>query len=247
MINDAVQATLDLPFLLVIAAFVTSAFTAVLGQGGGLMLMPLLVGFIPPQLLIPVHAIIQTSSNASRALLALPHIRWNIVAPIIFGIIIGGVVVTPFLNTFNWQWMQAIIALFILWMTWGKAIALKQKSKFALPTLGLMQGSLGMLLGATGPLGSALLLKYGLNKNQLVASNAVIMLASHVIKIVLFTFIGVQLSQYAYLIFVLCLAAIFGSYVGNHMRHKLPDKHFFIAFKVILTALALRMLVTAFG
>lgn len=235
----------SLPLLLALAAFLCSAFAAILGQGGGLILMTILVGHFPTHVLIPIHAAIQASSNGSRAFLAIPHIKWSIILPVIAGVIVGALIITPMIPFINWQWLQAIIALFILWMTWGKSITLSKKFKGALPSLGLLQGTLGMALGATGPLGNALLLKFGLNKHQLVASNAVIMFTSHVMKILLFSLIGAQLFLYWQSILILCIASVLGSVAGSPLRDKLPEKYFFPLFKITLTLLALRMLINA--
>ena len=241
-----IEALNSLPLFLCLAAFICSAFAAILGQGGGLILMTILVGHFPSQLLIPIHGAIQASSNGSRAFLALPHIKWPIILPVIAGTIIGALIITPFIPSLNWQWLQGIIAIFILWMTWGNGINISRNFKGALPFLGIIQGALGMALGATGPLGNALLLKYGLNKHQLVASNAVIMFTSHIMKIIIFTLIGTQLIQYWQSILALCISSVLGSFAGTPLRHKLPGKYFFPLFKIILTLLALRMLINAF-
>lgn len=228
--------------LLLISTFITSAFTAVLGQGGGLLLMGVLAQVIPAAVLIPIHAVIQAASNSSRALLSLRNINWAIITPILMGIILGAAIVTPFIQHINWEWMQLIIGFFILWTVWGKGLKLSKHLPFTLSSLGVIQGSLGVLLGATGPLGSAILMAKGLNRDQLIASNAVIMFVSHAIKIVVFILVGVALSQYLNLLFALSLAAIIGSYIGNILRPKLPEALFFKIFKLSLTLLALRMI-----
>jgi len=112
--------------------------------------------------------------------------------------------------------------------------------------LGFLQGSLGMALGATGPLGNALLFSKGLNKESIVASNAVIMLLSHLIKILFFTLMGVQLLNQTQLLLFLCIAATAGSFVGTYLRKKVPEKIFFPIFKGLLTLLAIRMFLLSF-
>ncbi len=238
-------------FLILFTAL-TSAFAAVLGQGGGLLLMGVLAGFIPAPVLISAHAVVQASSNGSRAYLARQNINWPIILPVTIGIILGAMTILPFIPLFNWQWMQGVIALYILWLTWGQKLflpsALKINFKRGNPfiKLGFLQGSLGMSLGATGPLGNALLLSKGLGKEDIVANNAVIMLLSHLVKILFFSLMGVQLWHYAELLSYLCLAAIFGSYAGSFFRKKMSEKIFFPLFKILLTTLAIRMLILAF-
>lgn len=237
--------------LLAFITLLTSAFAAIMGQGGGVMLMGVLAGSVPAASLIAVHGVIQASSNGSRAFIARESIHWAIILPIGLGIILGGVFIMPLIPILNWQWMQGCIALYILWLTWGHLISvskmklLNTNSSQPFLKLGLLQGGLGMALGATGPLGNALLLNIGLKKEAIIASNAVIMLLSHLVKILLFSIMGIQLIEHAQLLITLSLCAIAGSYLGTFFRYRLPETIFMPLFKAILTLLALRMLYLA--
>lgn len=238
-------------YLLASITLLTSTFAAIMGQGGGLMLMGVLAGAVPANALIAIHGVIQASSNGSRAYLARGDINWTIILPVSAGIVLGAALILPFIPLLNWRWMQGVIALYILWLTWGHLLPSpnlkisKNKNRHPFLKLGLLQGSLGMALGATGPLGNALLLKKGLGKEAIIASNAFIMLASHVVKAVFFSLLGIQLLAHAKLLITLSLAAIAGSYIGNFFRQSLPEKVFFPLFKILLTLLALRMLALA--
>jgi uncharacterized membrane protein YfcA len=227
-----------------------------LGQGGGIMLMAVLPGFVPAPALIGIHSVVQATSNGSRACLSYKEINWPIIWPVAIGTVIGASLILPLIPLVNWQWMQGVIAFYILWLTWGKFISLPKlltlKSAFRFKLgqpfirLGVLQGSLGMALGATGPLGNALLLSKGLSKDAIVASNAVIMLISHLVKILFFSMLGLHFFDHALLLLSLCVAAIIGSLIGSRFRNHLPEKIFFPLFKGLLTLLALRMLFLAF-
>jgi len=230
--------TLSAP--LFIAAFFTSALAAVLGQGGGLMLMGVLGTTIPSHVIVPFHGIIQAASNSSRAFLALKSIQWPIITPILAGTVIGAVIIAPIIPMINWSWAQLAIGLFILWSVWGPSLRLSLPAMI----LGFFQGSLGILLGATGPLSNSYLLNKSLGKHEIVASNAVIMFVSHLIKVCVFLILGTQLNDYWTVIGMLCIAAIFGSFVGHRLRGRLNDRVFFFLFKAMLTLLALNMLIT---
>ncbi len=232
---------------LTIATIGTSGLAAVLGQGGGLILFAILAMYIEPPLLIALHAVIQTVSNGSRAALATPHIQWPIIRPILIGVILGALVMVPVINEINWQWMTPVMGIYILYMTWGAGIKLPFTLPSPLLSTGIAQGSLGMALGATGPLTNALLLAKGLNKDSIVASNAVIMSISHIMKILLFSVLGIALVDHLLIIISLSLAAILGSFIGNHLRSKLPEHHFKILFKVILSLLAFRLVLSNFA
>ena len=231
--------------ILSVAALLTSAFTAALGQGGGLILMPILAGAVPGSALIPVHGFIQTISNGSRALLILDHVHWPSLKPILLGVLIGSLALIPFVASINWEWMQAFIGLFILYLTWGRGLQIRN-FKFASTkgffVLGLLQGGLGMAVGATGPLGSALLLRKGLNKDQIVATNACIMLSTHILKVILFAGIGIAIWEFWPILLCMSVAAIAGSFLGNVIRNKINEPLFAKLFKALLTLLAIRMI-----
>ena len=85
---------MDAIFLIVLSFF-TSAFTAIIGMGGGIVLISLMPGLLPVQAVVPVHGVVQLASNTSRAALGLRHIEWSIfwsVASMLFlmGVLVRG-------------------------------------------------------------------------------------------------------------------------------------------------------------
>lgn len=49
---------------MILASFFTSAITAAMGIGGGVVLMAIMAVFLPVSALVPVHGIVQMASNA---------------------------------------------------------------------------------------------------------------------------------------------------------------------------------------
>lgn len=228
--------------ILTTCTLLTSSIAGVIGQGGGLILIAILAIYIELPLLILIHGVIQLSSNASRAYFSLPDVIWPIALPIVCGVFLGALLMAPFLNQFNWPWLESLIGLYILQQTWLKTGTIPFKLPFPMISIGLLQGTLGMVVGATGPLANSLLLKQGLLKNQIVASNAVIMSSSHLIKIILYMAVGFSFLDDALEVLLLCVASIIGSKLGTHLRGHIPEKQFLQVFKVVLSLLAARML-----
>ena len=52
---------------LVLLSFLTSALTAAVGIGGGLIFLAALASFLPPLVVLPVHGMVQFGSNGGRA------------------------------------------------------------------------------------------------------------------------------------------------------------------------------------
>ncbi|MCW8904525.1 TSUP family transporter, partial [Sedimenticola sp.] len=58
----------------------------------------------------------------------------------------------------------------------------------------------------------------------------------------MFMFLGFSFFQYWALCLGMAIAVIAGSYIGTHMRRRVPDRHFRIVLKLLLTILAVRMI-----
>ncbi len=63
--------------LLSLAAFCTSALTAVVGAGGGTALIALMLQLMTPAAAIPVHGAVQLASNATRAWMLRRYMAWH--------------------------------------------------------------------------------------------------------------------------------------------------------------------------
>ena len=74
---------------LVALSFFTSALTAAVGIGGGLVLLAVMASFLPPLVVLPVHGIVQLGSNGGRAVVMRPHIDWQITGYFVLGSLIG--------------------------------------------------------------------------------------------------------------------------------------------------------------
>ena len=66
-------------FWLVPVAFLTSTVAGIFGLGGGVLLIVLMPGFVPAGAIIPLHAVVQLASNASRAGFGIGHIDTGII------------------------------------------------------------------------------------------------------------------------------------------------------------------------
>lgn len=231
--------------LLSLIALFTSCVAGVLGMGGGLLLIACMPGFVPTQALIPIHGTVQLSSNLSRALFSWKHIHWAPAAAFCLGSLLGVILAYPFMSLVNWQYLPLLIGLFILLITWGPSLKVSKKIPGQFVSLGFIQGGLGLIVGATGPLGSALLIRRGLARDSLVATNATFMTMGHLAKILLFALSGFVFSAYWKLLLMMCLASVVGSWLGGRIRPYLPEANFQRLFKWLITALAIRMICIA--
>jgi len=230
---------------LIAAAFFSSTLTAVIGVGGGMLLISVMAIALPPAAIVPVHGVAQLASNASRGLFALKDISWQIVWPFLSGCILGSLLGSNLLIRFPSEFLPIPLGIFILIMTWFP----QWKKRFRLPgrffSLGLVQAVLTLFVGATGPLNMPILLREGLLKDQLVVTASALMTIVHLAKILTFGLLGFAFGRYLPLLIGMVSAVIAGSFVGTRLRAKVPEQALKNIFKILITVLALRMIFRA--
>lgn len=71
--------------ILALVTFLTSTITAVVGIGGGMMLIAIMPLFLPLNALIPVHGLTQISSNLSRAVFGYKDVQYEVIPKFLIG------------------------------------------------------------------------------------------------------------------------------------------------------------------
>lgn len=238
MIND---------ILLIVFATGTATLTAITGIGGGMILIAIMPGLLPAAAIIPVHAAVQLFSNSSRAFFGWRFIRWEFVLAFIGGAVIGGLLAAGITLEINLEYTPLLIAAYILYTVWGPRLQLKRPIKGEFVVIGILQTGLSMLVGATGPMGQAAMLRRGLERDALVVTGASMTTFTHMIKILLFALLGFSFLSYWKIIVGMSAGVILGAFLGTHLRYKIPQKQFRQGLKWLLTLLALRMIYITFA
>lgn len=231
-------------FLLVPLSFLTSTLAGALGLGGGVLLLALMPGLVPAAAILPLHALTQLASNLSRAGFGWTHIAWPLVPPVLLGGVLGAALGGFLFARLDLFWLPAIIGAVILVVTWYPLPAPRGRGVLALGLLGFYQTGLGMLAGATGPLGAAVLARYSYQRDWLVVNTAVYMSINHILRALAFGLMGFSLLAWWPLLLGMVLAGVAGSWAGTWLRQWLPQRNFQRWFQLLLTLLALRLLVS---
>ncbi len=148
--------------LLTLVATGTSIITAMVGMGGGMILIAFMPGLLPASAIIPVHALVQLFSNSSRALFGWRFIHWNFLLAFIAGSILGGLLATQLTTQINLDYTPLFIASYILYNVWGPSLDFRKRLRGEFLTIGFLQTGLGMIVGAIAPLGQSILARRGL-------------------------------------------------------------------------------------
>ena len=230
---------------LVPIVFLTSCLTAVIGMGGGVLLLMLMPGLVPTAAILPLHALTQLASNVSRAAFGWRSIDLRIVPAFTAGAVAGGWAGAEIYQGLDLRWLPAYIGLFILVFTWLPLPVVRGGGNIALALLGFCQTGLGMLAGATGPLGAAVLLQRNSQRDWLVVNTAVYMTLNHALRVAAYFALGFSYAPWWALVCGMVLAGICGSWVGTRLRGLVPQRDFHKWFRLLVSVLAVRMILLA--
>jgi uncharacterized membrane protein YfcA len=217
----------------------------VLGLGGGMLLISVMSVFLPPAAIVPVHGVVQFASNASRGAFSPQEIRRDILWPFLVGCLIGTLAGSRIVLKVPTELLPLPLGIFILTMTWLPQIKKNLWFPGRFLSLGFVQAFLTLFVGATGPLNMPFLIRAGLSRDQLVVTGAAFMTIVHLVKIITFGLLGFAFGPYLFLMLLMILAVISGSYAGTRLRNKVPEQLFLRAFKLLISLLAMRMIIKA--
>ena len=227
---------------LVPVAFLTSCLAAVMGMGGGVLLIAVMPGLLPAAAILPVHAVTQLASNFSRAAFGWREIDGSLIPAFVVGAVAGAWLGGEIYASLDLRWLPAVIGAVILVFTWAPLPQLRGGGNVALALLGFYQTGLGMLAGATGPLGAAVLLRHNTARDWLVVNTAVYMSLNHALRLAAFALLGFSFAPWWPLVCALVAAVIAGSWAGTRLRRLVPQVDFERWFRLLVTLLALRMI-----
>ena len=232
--------------LLTLLSFFTAMMTSIAGAGGGTVLLAAMLQFMNPSEAIPVHGVIQFTSNIARTWLLRKFVKWSIILKFSLMIPLGVYIGLEIFQSINAEDIKKLIGSFII-------IALiLQNIKFIKNLIissnwyyivGLFTGILNILVGVIAPL-LAVIIKQSINeKKSIVGTLGYFGLVGNLTKIIGFSLIGFSFLEYLDTFLLMIPATLLGSRIGQYLLDKISNKLFFNIFQIILIFLALRLLI----
>ena len=232
--------------LLTLLSFFTAMMTSIAGAGGGTVLLAAMLQFMNPSEAIPVHGVIQFTSNIARTWLLRKFVKWSIILKFSLMIPLGVYIGLEIFLSINAEDIKKLIGSFII-------IALiLQNIKFIKNFIissnwyyivGLFTGILNILVGVIAPL-LAVIVKQSINeKKSIVGTLGYFGLVGNFTKIIGFSLIGFSFLEYIDTFLLMIPATLLGSRIGQYLLDKISNKLFFYIFQIILIFLALRLLI----
>lgn len=237
-------------FLIVAAAFLTSVLSGVFGMAGGLVFMGVLASILPAATALALHGVIQFTSNLWRAFVHRMHIVWRVL--IWFGIgaaaAIGFFSIMVFAPTRFYVFLGLGLMPILVWLP-EKWLSLDASNRWHAVGGGFVSTGLALTSGVSGPVTDMLFIHTKLNRHQVVATKAVMQATGHAAKILVYGALLLSASARDVIPLSLTAAAILASMagitVGGIILGRISDAHFRTGRRWIVTIIGATFLVQA--
>lgn len=227
--------------LIIFSAGLCAVISGLFGMAGGLVFMGIIVSLMSVNAAMVVHGIVQSVSNGSRSAILRKHIRWDILAWQLLGALPAIIVMLWAAFTPNKAQLFLVLGLLplLLWLPKGLLAGDAEKPAHA-ALCGAMVMGLNLSAGVAGPALDFFYVKTALTRKAIVATKAVTMFASHLVKIGYF---GIPLLRANGLsdlppLWVLVLAVptvVVGTKIGTSLLERFSDVGFRKYTRILVT------------
>ena len=220
-------------------------------MAGGVMLLSLMTfAVLPLTVIVPIHGIVQLSSNSFRLYSLRPRttVHWPAIKYFALGSIIGG-----FASYFLVQkitdprWFLLMVCVLLLYVVVKPKrfpdIKLKAGGFFL---LGMFTATIGPLIGTIGPFLAPFFVRDDFSKETIVASKACAQAIIHLLKLPVFFALSFPYHQYLTHIVVMTIAAYIGNEIGVRILRQIDRQLFMRLVKLSMLLICLRLLYRVF-
>ncbi|SDQ66878.1 hypothetical protein SAMN05421664_2089 [Chryseobacterium soldanellicola] len=207
--------------------------SAICGGGASLILIPIL-NLLLFASVVPFSLTVGTfTSSVSRIAVFKKHINWKIFfwfVPFSIPAVLIGAYLIKFINP---NYLQLIVALFLI-SNLPQLFKSKKREekpeklypKFALAMIGFLAGFVSGITGAIGLLFNRFYLKFGLTKEEIVATRAANEIFLHFIKLIIYISLGLYSHLALWLGLAIAVATIVSSYTVKYILPYLSENLF---------------------
>lgn len=227
---------------LTVASFLASYFSIVAGTAGGLLLLVLMANFYPPSVLIPMHTLIQLGGGGARVVSMRDWILRPTVVPFTLGCIAGAVLGGMIFVSLPQAILMGVLGLFVMIITWAPQLGRFGPERGRFTLLGFGVTVLGVFVSATGTIVGPFVAAASPDRRNHAATMAALMAITHIAKMGAFMWVGFALGAYVPLIVAMIATGILGNWAGEHTLARMKEEWFRLGFKLVMTALAVRLL-----
>lgn len=233
---------------LLVAGLLGATLSGVLGMGGGVVLLGTMTAILPARAVVPLHGVVQLTSNFTRTLALREHVVWRVFAfyapTLVLGVVAAALLWSGDKLTYLRPGVGALLLGFLIYRrlspkAWNPPM-------WAYGALGIVVGFASVWIGAIGPLLAPFFLRDDFDNEQVIATKAACQVLGHVLKIPVFFVLGFEFLSYGIELGGLVAVVVVGTLLGRAILHRLEREHFELAFEILLALLAVWLIVGVF-
>ena len=249
MIEIATNIDFLLILVLFIAGVITFSISTISGGGGALMLIPLLNLIVGTTKTAPIINLGAFISRPSRIILFWKNIVWKVFWYYVPAAILGVFFAAWFFSEIKINWLQIIVALFLISTFFQYRFGKKERS-FKAPLwyfipLGFLVSIIGTFTGGMGPILNPFYLNSGITKEALVGTKAANSFFLGIAQVSSYTFFGLLTTELWIYGISLGIGATFGNLIGKGVLAKMSSLLFRKLVIIIMVLSGLLLLIKA--
>lgn len=232
----------------VLAGFLTASLSGAAGLGGGTILIAVFYALgMPAAEAVPLFAAVQMVSNSARSIAYLRHVQWSAAGWFLLAAVPATLLVAPYAAALDTRYVELLLAALILISLLPKASSrlLPQRPAFLLA--GLLNGSVGMFVGATGLVVGRLFLRPEWRRETTIGTLALTQVLGHGLRVLAYGAVGFSVLAQWQRLLPLALAVIAGTILGKRINGRISEAAFARLFRLILLILSLQLIIDALG
>ena len=222
--------------MLTVTSAVSWFISTLSGGGSSLLIIPFIGVILGAKTIAPVTTIGALLGNGDRVVAYRHHVRWDVVAWEMPGAIVGSFLGAFVLTHISVRFVTLTVGICLLssalsffWKSWRSIIPTTTpvftQTWYFLPA-GVLYGFLSGVIGSIGPVLAPIYLAYGLEKQELLGTQAATRMAIHLVKVGVYSVFGILNTNYILYGFILGLAALPGNWLGHHVLLNISEQLF---------------------
>jgi uncharacterized protein len=211
--------------------------STIAGGGSSLLLMPIIGFFLGATAIAPVTTVGGIFGNIERVIAYRNRIHWGIVLWEAPGAVVGSVIGAFTLAQIRVEWVGIFVALFLIASALNYFLKnLKPKPEESPPEFliqtwyflpaGFIYAILSGIIGSMGSLLAPMYIGFGLQKEELLATQALTRAIIHIVKVFAYFFFGILVTQHIIYGLVTGLTAIPGNWLGHLALQRISELQF---------------------
>ena len=241
MVLDLVPEGLGLAEVLALfgVSFLAGILSAVAGMGGGITMLAALASVVPPAALIPLHGIVQIGSNIGRFIVLARHVSWRILPAFFAGAVIGAGLGGATTVNLPPEVVRLAVGVFILWSILANPPGILRRHGWL---NGAISSYLTMFVGASAPFVLVYVKAQELGRMGQVGTHAVLMTSQHILKTLIFGFLGFAYGPWIGFVIGLIATGFLGTLIGRTFLGRTSDARFGRIVNIVLALVAMRLI-----